>query len=107
MMEPKLGVVEEVACGQRDALWLRHVTDVEVALASVKPRKRIADAVVLQKLKFVRCGYVLVTRIVIIVPVPTAPNVSWSAMWKVTWCRVAATCFGGELGLREINTLDR
>jgi hypothetical protein len=104
MMEPKLGVVEEVACGQCDALRLRRVTDVEVALASVKPWKRIADAVVLQKLKFVCCGYVLVARIV---PVLTAPNVSWSAMWKVTWRRVAATCFGGELGLREINTLDR
>jgi hypothetical protein len=76
-MEPKLGVIEEVACGQRDTLWLRHVADVEVASASVKPWERVVGAIVLQKLKLVHRGHDLVARVIINISMPTTARMLW------------------------------
>jgi hypothetical protein len=49
MVEPELGIVEEVAGHQRGTFHFRCSPNMEISLASVKPGQRISSAVVLQK----------------------------------------------------------
>jgi hypothetical protein len=52
-VKSELSVVEEVERGEGDALVLRHVAHIEVTLAAIEPRERVAGAVELGKLQLV------------------------------------------------------
>jgi hypothetical protein len=47
VMEPQLGVIQEIECGEGHPFVLQRLAHEEVTLALVEPRKRIACAVVL------------------------------------------------------------
>jgi xanthine/CO dehydrogenase XdhC/CoxF family maturation factor len=68
VMEPQLGVVQEIERDEGHSFVLQCLAHEEVMLALVEPRKRIAHAVVLQELEFVRRGQEVTALIAIGIP---------------------------------------
>jgi hypothetical protein len=86
-VEPELGIVEEVAGGQCDALWLRCAPNMEIVFTFVQPGKRIVGVVELRKLQLVRRGHNVVGGPVIVVSVSAATTVLLSVMRQIAWRR--------------------
>jgi hypothetical protein len=73
-----LSVVEEVERGEGDMLVLRRAAHIEVTLAVIEPRERVAGAIELGKLQLVRRQNRVAALIIIVVTLLASVHGLWS-----------------------------